>query len=119
MSMTNKYRSVIGEKGVRLSGGQRQRLALARALLASGSLLILDESTSQLDSESERAIQGAIEKLRGKVTQVIIAHRLSTVLHADKIIVMDKGRMVASGTHHELLETSPIYRKLHDLQFQD
>jgi len=119
MSMTNKYRSVIGEKGVRLSGGQKQRLALARALLASGSLLILDESTSQLDSESERAIQGAIEKLRGKVTQVIIAHRLSTVLHADKIIVMDKGRMVASGTHHELLETSPIYRKLHDLQFQD
>jgi subfamily B ATP-binding cassette protein MsbA len=119
MLMTNKYKSVIGEKGVRLSGGQRQRLALARALLASGSLLILDESTSQLDSESERAIQGAIEKLRGKVTQVIIAHRLSTVLHADKIIVMDKGRMVASGTHHELLETSPIYRKLHDLQFQD
>lgn len=119
MSMKNKYRSIIGEKGVRLSGGQRQRLALARALLASGSLLILDESTSQLDSESERAIQEAIEKLRGKITQVIIAHRLSTVLHADEIIVMDNGRMVASGTHHELLEKSPIYKKLYELQFQD
>lgn len=113
------YQSVVGERGVRLSGGQRQRLALARALLASGSLLILDESTSQLDSESERAIQEAIDKLRGKVTQVIIAHRLSTVLHADKIVVMDKGKAVASGTHKELLESSPIYKKLYNLQFQD
>lgn len=117
--MKNKYNSVIGEKGVRLSGGQRQRIALARALLAQGSLLILDESTSQLDSESEKAIQESIERLKGKVTQVIIAHRLSTVLHADKIIVMDNGRMVASGTHDELLKKSPIYRKLYRLQFQD
>lgn len=119
MGMKKGYNSVVGERGVRLSGGQRQRLALARALLASGSLLILDESTSQLDSESERAIQEAIEKLRGKVTQVIIAHRLSTVLHSDEIIVMDKGKAVANGTHKELLETSPIYKKLYNLQFQD
>ena len=118
-AMRKKYESIIGERGVRLSGGQRQRIALARALLAKGSLLILDESTSQLDSESERAIRGAIEQLKGHVTQVIIAHRLSTVLHADKILVMDKGRIVASGKHKELLKKSKIYRKLYELQFQD
>jgi subfamily B ATP-binding cassette protein MsbA len=118
-SMRKGYESVIGERGVRLSGGQRQRLALARALLAKGSLLILDESTSQLDSESERAIREAIAKLRGQVTQVIIAHRLSTVLHADKILVMDKGKLVASGKHRQLLKKSKIYRKLYELQFQD
>ena len=118
-AMRKGYESVIGERGVRLSGGQRQRVALARALLAKGSLLILDESTSQLDTESERAIQGAIEKLQGRITQVIIAHRLSTVLHADQILVLDKGRIVASGRHEDLLRKSPIYKKLYDLQFQD
>jgi subfamily B ATP-binding cassette protein MsbA len=117
--MQKGYDSIIGERGVRLSGGQRQRIALARALLAKGSLLVLDESTSQLDSESEKAIREAVKNLKGRVTQIIIAHRLSTVLHSDKILVMDKGELVAIGTHKELLKKSGIYRKLYNLQFQD
>jgi ABC-type multidrug transport system fused ATPase/permease subunit len=117
MRMPKGYDSVIGERGVRLSGGQRQRIAIARALLLEPSLLILDESTSHLDSESEGAIQESITDLHHKTTQLIIAHRLSTVMHADQIIVLDKGKAVASGTHDELLESCDIYRKLHRLQF--
>jgi len=117
--MQKGYDSIIGERGVRLSGGQRQRIALARALLAKGSLLVLDESTSQLDSESEKAIREAVKNLKGRVTQIIIAHRLSTVLHSDKILVMDKGELVAIGKHKELLKKSKIYRRLYNLQFQD
>jgi len=117
MKMPKGYETEVGERGVRLSGGQRQRLALARAFLANSSLLILDESTSQLDSESEKVIQEAVEKLRGRITEVIIAHRLSTILNADKIVVLDEGRVVATGRHNELLKECPLYRNLCRLQF--
>jgi len=110
------YESVIGQRGVKLSGGQKQRLAIARALLPKPSLLIFDESTSNLDSESELAIQSAIRALHHQVTQIIIAHRLPTIRHADQIVVLDKGSVVGVGTHHELLDTNPTYRHLHDLQ---
>ena len=112
------YDSVIGERGVKLSGGQRQRIAIARALLLQPSLLILDESTSHLDSESEHAIQASIKELHHKTTQIIIAHRLSTVQHADQIIVLDKGRIAAKGRHSELLRKSDVYKRLHRLQFK-
>lgn len=113
----NGYDSVIGERGVRLSGGQRQRIAIARALLVKPSILIMDESTSHLDSETEKAINESIKHLHHKTTQIIIAHRLSTVLHADQIVVMDKGRIIAIGKHKELLN-NPIYTKLYRLQFK-
>jgi len=110
------YDSIIGERGVRLSGGQRQRIAIARALLMQPSVMILDESTSHLDSETEKAISESIRNLHHKTTQVIIAHRLSTILHADQIVVMDKGRVIAVGKHSELLK-NPIYKRLYELQF--
>ena len=109
------YHSIVGERGVRLSGGQRQRIAIARALLGAPELLIMDEATSHLDSETELAIKEAIEYLRGKHTQVIIAHRLSTVQHADNIVLMDNGRILAQGKHETLL-AHPLYRKLCALQ---
>ena len=111
------YDTVIGEDAATLSGGQRQRIALARAILKDPSIFILDEATSQLDSESEHHIQQALEEfMRGRTT-FIIAHRLSTVEHADKIVVMEEGRVADVGTHAELLERSPLYRRLYHLQF--
>ncbi|MBI5064978.1 ABC transporter ATP-binding protein [Candidatus Woesearchaeota archaeon] len=110
------YNSIIGERGVKLSGGQRQRLAIARALLKNPGVLIMDESTSHLDSETEKAISESIQNLRHKTTQIIIAHRLSTILHADQIVVFDKGKVLAVGKHKELLKNK-IYKKLYDLQF--
>jgi subfamily B ATP-binding cassette protein MsbA len=111
------YESIVGDKGCKLSGGQQQRLAIARALLKNAPVLLLDEATSALDSESERMIQSALEKLSAGKTVVAIAHRLSTVLSSDMIVVMSQGRIIDTGTNSELLEKSPAYRKLHEMQF--
>ncbi len=111
------YNSVVGDKGCLLSGGQQQRLAIARALLKNAPILLLDEATSALDSESERMIQAALERLAQGRTVIAIAHRLSTILQSDKIVVMDNGRIVDVGPHSQLLEHSPLYRKLYELQF--
>jgi ABC-type multidrug transport system fused ATPase/permease subunit len=106
------YGTVVGELGVQLSGGQRQRIAIARALLKNAPILILDEATSALDAESERLVQGAIEHLMRDRTVLVIAHRLSTVQGADRIAVVEEGRIVAVGSHDELMESSVLYRKL-------
>jgi ATP-binding cassette subfamily B protein len=111
-----EYDTLIGERGVRLSGGQRQRLAIARALLADPRILILDEATSNLDSESERLIQQSLERLMQGRTTLVIAHRLSTIVRADQIVVMDEGRIAAQGTHQELLAKSGRYRQMVELQ---
>ncbi len=111
------YASNLGERGVRLSGGQRQRLAIARAILADRPILLLDEATSALDAESERVVQLALGRLMAGRTVLIIAHRLATVRHADRIAVMERGRIVAVGTHDELLHASPLYARLAALQF--
>lgn len=111
------YESELGERGVRLSGGQRQRLAIARAILADRPILLLDEATSALDAHSERVVQLALERLMAHRTVLIIAHRLATVRHADRIVVMDRGRIVASGTHDELVLSNPLYARLAKLQF--
>jgi ATP-binding cassette subfamily B protein len=115
--LPNGYHSDLGEQGVRLSGGQRQRIAIARALLKDPRILLLDEATSALDAESEHQVQLALDKLMKGRTTVIIAHRLATILHADLIVVMDGGRKVAQGSHHELLTASPLYARLAELQF--
>jgi len=108
---------VIGDKGCLLSGGQQQRLAIARAVLKNAPILLLDEATSSLDSESEQQIQKALAKLATGRTVIAIAHRLSTVLSADQIIVMEGGRIKEIGSHAELLEKSGYYRRLYDHQF--
>jgi subfamily B ATP-binding cassette protein MsbA len=111
------FDAVIGEKGVTLSGGQRQRLAIARAVLKNAPVLVLDEATSALDTESERAVQAALDELMKGRTTICIAHRLSTILHADMIVVMDQGRIVETGTHAELIRRGGVYQKLYELQF--
>lgn len=110
------YNTVVGERGVRLSGGQRQRLGIARALLVEPDVLVFDEATSSLDYESERSIQLAMRSIQGTRTTIIIAHRLSTVRDADKIVVLDQGRIVEVGSHAELLSRQGIYQRLHSLQ---
>ncbi|MEK9194410.1 MAG: ABC transporter ATP-binding protein [Patescibacteria group bacterium] len=111
------YDAVVGERGLRLSGGQRQRIGIARAILRKPSVLILDEATNQLDTASEKMVHAAIDRVMRNQTSVIIAHRLSTVMHADQIIVLDHGNVEAIGGHEKLLQKSAIYKHLYDLQF--
>lgn len=117
LRMPEGYDTIIGERGTKLSGGQRQRLAIARALLKDAPILILDEATSHLDTESERLVQEALQRLMEHRTVMVIAHRLSTVRRADKIVVLDRGKIAEFGKHDDLLAQSGIYRRLYELQF--
>lgn len=117
MRLPRQYETVVGDRGLRLSGGERQRIAIARAVVHNPEILILDEATSALDSESERLVQQAINQVVSRATAIVIAHRLSTVTHADRIVVLERGRIESSGRHDELLTTSATYRRLCELQF--
>jgi ATP-binding cassette subfamily B protein len=116
-ALPDGYRTYLGERGVRLSGGQRQRIAIARAILKDAPLLLLDEATSALDTESERLVQQALESAMKGRTTIVVAHRLSTVQRADRIIVMDEGRIVEQGNHATLMAQGGLYAKLARLQF--
>jgi subfamily B ATP-binding cassette protein MsbA len=111
------FDTIVGEQGMRLSGGQRQRVAIARAILKNAPILILDEATSALDSESERLVQTALEALMQGRTTLVIAHRLSTIERADRIVVLNQGRVAEEGTHAQLLARGGLYARLHQLQF--
>jgi subfamily B ATP-binding cassette protein MsbA len=117
LELPHGYDTMIGERGLRLSGGQRQRLSIARAILKNPPILILDEATSSLDTDSEMMVQRALENLMENRTTLVIAHRLSTIKKADRIILLDKGRILESGTHAELHRKGGKYRKLYELQF--
>jgi len=116
MQKENGYQANIGDRGSKLSGGERQRLTIARAVLKNPPILILDEATSSLDTESERLVQDAINKMMENRTSIVIAHRLSTVRHADEIIVLKHGEIVERGTHDELIAAKGFYKKLVDMQ---
>jgi ATP-binding cassette subfamily B protein len=113
------YDTQVGQRGVNLSGGQKQRIAIARALLTRPSILILDDSTSSVDVATEAKIETALEELRNGCTTFVIAQRVSTVLNADKIVVMDRGRIVAIGPHAQLLQSSPVYQEIYESQLGD
>jgi ABC-type multidrug transport system fused ATPase/permease subunit len=119
MSFPEQYETIVGERGVQLSGGQRQRVAIARAVLKNPVILILDEATSSLDSESERLVQDALEKLMVGRTSFVIAHRLSTIKNADQILVLENGEIIEKGTHLDLIENeNGLYHKLIQLQME-
>ena len=119
MNLPEGYDTVIGERGVKLSGGERQRISIARAILKNAPLLILDEATSSLDAESEIEVQKALNNLMTNRTVLVVAHRLSTIVRADKIYVLDEGKIVEEGTHESLFRTNGVYRQLFDLQMQN
>lgn len=116
--LPNKYNTMIGENGIRLSGGEKQRLSIARAFLKNSKIILLDEATSSLDSETEKKIQDALSFLTKGKTTLVIAHRLSTVLNSHKIYVIDKGEVIAEGNHNELMKNSPVYKNFYDKQIQ-
>ena len=117
-NLPDGYDTIVGERGYRLSGGEKQRIALARVLLKDPRILVLDEATSSLDSESEALIQEAMKIVMAKRTSIVIAHRLSTILAADQILVVDRGQVVERGTHAELLDLNGVYTHLYNTQFK-
>jgi ATP-binding cassette subfamily B protein len=118
MGLPERYETIVGERGYRLSGGEKQRLALARVILKDPRILVLDEATSSLDSESEALIQDALKRVMAGRTSIVIAHRLSTILAADLILVMDRGQIVERGTHPELMRQNGLYARLYETQFR-
>ena len=119
LPLINKFETVIGENGVKLSGGEKQRLSIARALLKDSKIILLDEATSSLDSETEEKIQKAIEELTKNKTTVVIAHRLSTILNSEKIYVVDKGSVESSGKHDDLIKNSLLYKNFYERQIKN
>jgi ATP-binding cassette subfamily B protein len=117
MDLPDRYDTIVGERGYRLSGGEKQRIALARVILKDPRILVLDEATSHLDSESEFLIQEALKRVMAGRTSIVIAHRLSTILAADLILVMDRGKIVERGTHEQLLAMGGVYCQLYETQF--
>jgi ATP-binding cassette subfamily B protein len=116
LDFVDGYETQLGERGVKLSGGQKQRIAIARAILAKRPILLLDEATSALDASSEKYVKQALDSLMTKTTTLIIAHRLSTVINADNIIVLEKGKVIGQGKHAELMAASPVYKEFVELQ---